>query len=90
LPACLSRNAADRGLIQFFFLAGLFFSPITVLGNMFCEALTAMAGTERVFSVLDTEPEWIDPPDALSPERLAGHVELREVSFSYQASRPGL
>lgn len=75
-------------MIQFFFLAGLFFSPITVLGNMFNEALTAMAGAERVFSVLDTVPEWTDPPDALAPDRLEGRVELREVGFSYQAGRP--
>lgn len=77
-------------MIQFFFLAGLFFSPITVLGNMFNEALTAMAGAERVFSVLDTEPDWTDRADAVSPETLQGRVELREVGFSYQADRPVL
>jgi len=38
-------NAMTLGsMVQFFFLAGLFFSPITILGNMFNEALTAMAG----------------------------------------------
>lgn len=77
-------------MIQFFFLAGLFFSPITVLGNMFNEALTAMAGAERVFSVLDTTPDWTDAPDAESPARLEGRVELRDVRFSYQADRPVL
>jgi ATP-binding cassette, subfamily B, bacterial len=77
-------------MIQFFFLAGLFFSPITVLGNMFNEALTAMAGAERVFSVLDTQPEWRDAENAVSPERLEGRVELRDVRFSYQADRPVL
>ena len=77
-------------MVQFFFLAGLFFSPITILGNMFNEALTAMAGAERVFSILDTAPEWTDPPDAIAPDHLAGHVELRDVGFSYQAGRPVL
>ena len=85
------ENAMPLGsMIQFFFLAGLFFSPITVLGNMFNEALTAMAGAERVFSILDTEPEWTDPPDAISPDKLAGKVELRDVRFSYQPGRPVL
>ncbi|MCB1230875.1 MAG: ABC transporter ATP-binding protein [Verrucomicrobiae bacterium] len=77
-------------MIQFFFLAGLFFSPITVLGNMFNEALTAMAGAERVFSVLDTQPDWTDPPDAKEPASLEGRVELREVGFSYEPDRPVL
>ena len=86
-----AENAMPLGsMVQFFFLAGLFFSPITILGNMFNEALTAMAGAERVFSILDTEPEWTDPPSALAPDRLEGRVELREVGFSYQAGRPVL
>lgn len=77
-------------MVQFFFLAGLFFSPITILGNMFNEALTAMAGAERVFAILDTEPDWQDKPDPVTPTHLAGHVELRDVTFSYQADRPVL
>ncbi len=77
-------------MIQFFFLAGLFFSPITVLGNMFNEALTAMAGAERVFAVLDTEPDWVDPADPVVPERFEGRVELNRVTFAYQADRPVL
>lgn len=86
-----AENPATLGsMVQFFFLAGLFFSPITILGNMFNEALTAMAGAERVFAILDTVPEWTDPPDAISPDRLEGHVALREVGFSYVAGRPVL
>lgn len=77
-------------MIQFFFLAGLFFSPITVLGTMFNEALTAMAGAERVFGVLDTPPDWRDEENAESPARLEGRVELRDVRFAYQADRPVL
>ena len=77
-------------LIQYLFLAGLFFSPITVLGNMFNEALSAMAGAERVFAVLDVEPSWEDAPDAVTPETCAGRVEFRSVGFSYVADRPVL
>jgi len=83
--------AMDLGsMVQFFFLAGLFFSPITILGNMFNEALTAMAGAERVFAVLDTPPDWQDRPDPVTPATLAGRVELRDVTFSYQSDRPVL
>ncbi|HUF61131.1 MAG TPA: ABC transporter ATP-binding protein [Verrucomicrobiales bacterium] len=77
-------------MIQFFFLAGLFFSPIVVLGTMFNEALTAMAGAERVFSVLDTEPSWKDPEKPVDPGRCQGRVEFREVGFAYQPGRPVL
>jgi ATP-binding cassette subfamily B protein len=77
-------------MVQFFFLAGLFFSPITVLGNMFNEALTAMAGAEKVFAILDQEPDWEDPPDAVEVPGFQGRVEFQEVVFSYQPGRPVL
>jgi len=53
-------------LIQFFFLANLFFSPIAVLGNQYNQALIAMAGAERIFRVLDTPPDWEDAVDAVA------------------------
>ena len=56
-------------LITFFFLANIFFSPIQILGNQYNQALTAMAGAERVFGLLDRPPEWQDAPDA-TPLRL--------------------
>lgn len=70
-------------IVQFFFLAGLFFSPITVLGNMFNEALSAMAGAEKIFAVLDTQPDWQDPPDAREIPGFQGAVEFQNVGFSY-------
>lgn len=51
-------------LVHFFFLANLFFDPIRVLGNQYNQAMTAMAGAERVFRLLDAEPDWQDPPGA--------------------------
>lgn len=77
-------------VIQFFFLAGLFFQPITVLGQLFNEALTAMAGAEKLFHVLDTQPAWQDHANALRPERLRGAVEFRDVVFEYQPGRAAL
>jgi ATP-binding cassette subfamily B protein len=52
-------------LIQFFFLANLFFSPIAVIGNQYNQALIAMAGAERIFGLLDAKPDWEDAPDAV-------------------------
>lgn len=77
-------------LIQFFFLANIFFSPIQILGNQFNQALTAMAGAERVFRLLDTQPEWSDASDAYPLPPIAGKVEFRDLTFGYDASRPVL
>ncbi|MBM3860999.1 MAG: ABC transporter ATP-binding protein [Verrucomicrobia bacterium] len=52
-------------LIQFFFLANIFFSSIQPLGTMYNQALTAMAGAERLFRMLDAEPDWKEPATAM-------------------------
>ena len=77
-------------LVGFFFMAGLFFSPVSVLGNQYNQALTAMAGAERLFALLDTEPEWSDPPDAMAIGRIEGSIEFNRVTFGYDPQRPVL
>lgn len=77
-------------LVGFFFMAGLFFSPISVLGNQYNQALTAMAGAERLFSLLDTRPDWTDRADAVDVENLRGHIRFDGVTFGYEPDRPVL
>jgi ATP-binding cassette subfamily B protein len=79
----LVGDVSIASLVQFLFLSNLFFNPIPVLGNLYNQALTAMAGAERVFKLLDTIPAQADPPDAIVPPRLTGRVELRDVKFGY-------
>ncbi len=88
-------NPDDRhpvgDLIQFFFMAGLFFQPVQVIGMQYNQALTAMAGAERVFKLLDRPPDWEDEPGALPlPERTAGRVEFRDIGFAYDPGKPVL
>lgn len=77
-------------LIRFFFLANIFFSPIQILGNQYNQALTAMAGAERVFGLLDRQPEWTDSPIAYELPPIQGRVELSRVTFGYAPERPVL
>ena len=70
-------------LVAFFFLSNIFFSPIQALGNQFQSALASMAGAERVFRLLDTEPDWADAPHAVDIGSLAGEVRFDKVDFSY-------
>ena len=77
-------------LITFFFLSNFFFSPIAVIGNQYNQALVAMAGAERVFRLIDTQPAWEDAPDAVALPKVAGQgarVEFRQISFGYDPAR---
>jgi ATP-binding cassette, subfamily B, bacterial len=77
-------------LVMFFFLANFFFDPVQVIGNQYNQALSAMAGAERYFRLIDHEPEWTDAPSARPLPPIEGRVEFQEVGFEYEPGRPVL
>jgi len=80
-------------LIQFFFQANVFFSPIATIGNQYNQALTAMAGAERVFRLIDAKPDWEDEPNAQPLPAVPGaglRVEFRHLTFGYDPAHPVL
>ncbi len=77
-------------LVMFFFLANFFFDPVQVIGNQYNQALSAMAGAERYFRLIDAEPEWRDSPSARPLGPIRGRVEFETVHFEYEAGRPVL
>lgn len=83
-------NMPIEGLITFIFLSDLFFSPITSLGHQFTQALTAMAGAERVFRLLDSQPDWVDDPQASKLPPIKGRVVFENVGFHYTPDKPVL
>jgi ABC-type multidrug transport system fused ATPase/permease subunit len=84
-------------LIMFILLANFFFSPFTIIGNQYNQALVAMASAERIFYLVDMKPDWVDAPDAAElPDPRKGsvadsgkgaRVEFRGVSFGYDPAR---
>jgi ATP-binding cassette subfamily B protein len=77
-------------LVGFLFMANMFLSPVSNLGTQYNQALTAMAGAERLFNLLDSPPEWCDRPDAVELKRIRGRVAFERVSFAYDPERPVL
>ncbi|MFD2130068.1 ABC transporter ATP-binding protein [Pseudogracilibacillus auburnensis] len=60
-----------------------FTRPLNELSNQFNILLSAVAGAERVFSVLDEEVEEVDETGAKELTSVVGHVTFEHVSFSY-------
>jgi ATP-binding cassette subfamily B protein len=77
-------------LVMFFFLANFFFDPVQVIGNQYNQALTAMAGAERFFRLIDLQPEWQDTPTSKPLPPIRGRVEFQSVHFEYDPGRPVL
>jgi ATP-binding cassette, subfamily B, bacterial len=86
----LGGHVELEALIQFLFLSTSFFNAIPIVGEQYNQALTAMAGAERVFRLLDTKPEWQDDPRAQDVGLLQGHIQFRSLGFEYEPGRPVL
>lgn len=81
-------GSADVGrLVGFLFMAAMFFGPITHLGTQYNQAMTAMAGAERLFGLLDQMPEWRDELHAEPLPLVRGRVGFEHVSFGYEPGR---
>jgi ATP-binding cassette subfamily B protein len=66
-----------------------FFAPIQDMAEKFNILQGAMASSERIFALLDTEPEIRDAPDPLHlPAKAAGRIEFRDVWFRYGEGDP--
>jgi ATP-binding cassette subfamily B multidrug efflux pump len=77
-------NTVSLGvLIAFMQYAQRFFRPIQDLSEKYNILQAAMAASERVFKLLDSEPEIVSPPAPVAGDR-SGRVEFRGVWFTYQ------
>jgi len=75
-------NISD--VVAFLLYLNLFYAPIATLTRIVEDVQQGLAGTERVFEILDTEPDIKDSPNAIEVGRLSGQIEFRDVTFSYQ------
>ena len=71
------------GLSVFAQYSRQFSMPINQISQQMATIFSALAGAERVFDVMDTEPETADAPDADPMPEMKGHVVLDNVSFGY-------
>ena len=70
-------------LVAFISYVRQMFRPISDMSEKYNIMQSAMASSERIFGIMDTEAAIEEAPDALPAARLEGHVEFRKVNFSY-------
>lgn len=87
----VAGRISDIGLVTSFLLyVRQFTRPFVEIANIYNNFQTAVAGAERVFEILDEQPE---PPDRKGAVRLScprGDIELRHVVFGYEPGQPVL
>jgi len=68
----------------------LFYGPLQWFNQVYNWMSRAFAGAERIFAVLDTEPEPYSAPHAIHLARIRGDVTFEDATFGYDKSKPVL
>jgi len=75
-------------LAAFILYLGMFFGPIQTLGDLYNALLSGAASAERIFGLLDTEPQVRDATGASPLPPLRGDVAFEGVGFRYDTTPP--
>jgi ABC-type multidrug transport system fused ATPase/permease subunit len=70
-------------LATFVFYLQSFFDPIQSLSQLYTTYQAGMAALDKIFELLDEEPDVADKPDAMELPRVRGEIRFDDVTFSY-------
>jgi ABC-type multidrug transport system fused ATPase/permease subunit len=70
-------------LVAFIAALNNFFDPIQSLSQLYTTYQAGMAALDKIFELLDEEPELSDAPDAIDFGRIRGEIDFEDVTFSY-------
>jgi ABC-type multidrug transport system fused ATPase/permease subunit len=77
-------------LASFVFYLQSFFDPIQSLSQLYTTYQAGVAALDKIFELLDEEPDLVDKPDALELPRIRGEIEFDDVTFAYSGDNPAL
>ena len=84
---CVVKGFDVGGLTVFLNFSRQFSRPINEISMQISNVFSALAGAERVFAIMDAEPEQQDDADAVTMEGMKGHVALEHVTFGYNPDK---
>lgn len=70
-------------LFAFVLFAGILIGPFSAAARVFTQIKEAQGATQRVFEILDAQPDIDDRPDAQTLVTVEGHVRMENVTFGY-------
>jgi ABC-type multidrug transport system fused ATPase/permease subunit len=77
-------------LASFVFYLQTFFDPIQQLSQLYTTYQAGMAALDKIFDLLDEEPEIVDSEEALDLPPLRGEIRFDDVTFGYNGGAPAL
>ena len=71
-------------VVAFYLYLSRFFNPVQNLADQLNNLQRARTASERLFNLLEVEPEVLDAPDAIDIDHFEGKIEFRDVWFAYK------
>ena len=81
--AFLGTTITSETVVAFYMYISRFFNPIQTLAEQFDMLEQSFAAAEKIFTILDMEPEVVDEPDAIELGDIKGEIEFKDVWFAY-------
>lgn len=76
-------NLLVGSLVTYYGLVNKFFNPIENLAEQFNQLQSALASSEKIFTLLDTKQAIVDSENARDIEKIKGKIEFKHVYFAY-------
>ncbi|SFM01167.1 ATP-binding cassette, subfamily B [Gracilibacillus orientalis] len=86
----ITGNIEIGVFVAFAFYLGMFWEPISRLGQIYNQLLVAMASSERIFEFLDEQPNVEEKKNAKAFHDMKGNIVFDQVQFSYDEDRVAL
>lgn len=81
----MGTNSVTMGtIIAFTMYIGMFWRPILEISNFYNTLIMNFAAAERIFEIMDVQPDIIDVNNAVIMPEIKGQVEFKNVTFGYE------
>ena len=71
-------------IVAFYLYLSRFFNPVEKIADQINQIQKAVSSSERLFNLLDVQPESLDKPNAIHIDKFIGKIEFRHVWFAYE------
>ncbi|MCR5348615.1 MAG: ABC transporter ATP-binding protein/permease [Bacilli bacterium] len=80
----LSIALSGAEIVAFYLYLSRFFNPIQNIADQLNQISRAVTAAQRLYSLLEVQPEVVDPPDAIEIDHFEGKIEFKNVWFAYE------
>lgn len=79
----MGQVITSETIVAFYMYISKLFNPLQSLAEQFHRLQSAFASAEKIFTIMDIEPDVVDAPDAIELEDVKGEIEFKNVWFAY-------